>query len=260
MDEDKGTPSSDEGNPADEEGAISKSFYDPVEHIEPKQMKYVMMLVTTTMSEAEVGRALGVSDYLRRKWDKNEHIEEYKKQVMKRYDSEEIVEAARRQTLFIRSKMFDEVASRFEDPEEACREYFTDENGNPREPSVQEKMAFLDRFAKFASFDKLMKTWKDVEKSFRLDAGQATERKDDTAIEHQIRARFTNFKNREAVRKNLDKSAEEAAEKGLTWEEFQALNNEESEDSQEDEVVDAEIVEPEEEYEVTIEEWEIKRG
>ena len=228
-------------------------YYDPLDYLEPKQVKYIQLQVTTTMSPAQVSKALGVSAHLRRKWDKDPHVIEYKKNCMRQYTDQEIVDAARRQTMFIKEQMFNEIFERFQDPQEAFDEYF----GKDAEVSASERAMFMARFAKFTDFDKVMKVWERVDKSFRLDSGQVTERKDENSIEVQARMRFESFKKKRVQRKSLEDKAAVVVEKGMSFEDFQKSLSEEDK-----EVVEAEFVEDDgEEYEeVHIEEWEIKRG
>lgn len=235
--------------------ALQKQFYDPLDHLSPKEQKFALQQVTTTLSAPQIAKRLGLSPYKRRKLEKNEHVQAYIKQNQRRYDDSEMVETARRQRRYIREQMFLELMDRMRDPEAAIEEKFGDRD----DISIQEIVNYKERFAQAASFKDFMNIWDKMEKQFRLDSGEATERVDDTAIENQARKRFRRFKASARKKESLKEKARSAVKDGETFDEFKermkAQEEEEAAADQPEFVQEDEGGEWEQEFEM--EEWEI---
>lgn len=242
--------------------ALQKKFYDPLDHISPKQQKFALMQVTTNLSTSQIASTLGVSSYKRREWEKDDHVQAYLNQLKKQYNDSEMVATARRQRRYIREQMFMMLVDRMQDPEAAVEVEF-----QGKDVSIQEIINYKERFIDSMSAKDFMQIWDKIEKQTRLDGGEATERVDDAAIEHQARKRFTRYKARATKSKKLKERAKQAVREGETFEEFQArMQREQAEEAEFEEVSDQpELVDDDEgeqwDEEFEIEEWEItKRG
>jgi hypothetical protein len=167
-----------------------------------------------------------------------------------------MVATAKRQRRYIREQMFLMLLDRMRDPEEAVELKF-----QGKDVSIQEMINYKERFIDSMSAKDFMKIFDKIEKQTRLDGGEATERVDDGAIEHQARKRFSRYKARKTKSKQLKEKAKAAVKDGETFEEFQARMGREGTSEQPSdgpELVDeSEDEEWDEEFEM--EEWEITK-
>lgn len=238
--------------------SLVETDYEPLDHLSTLQQRFAMMQVTTTMTNAEIGRALGISNSTRYKWNKDEHVQAYIQACKVKYTDAQINETARMQVKYIRENLFKEMMDRMRDPEEALKEWIQrrHEMGLP-EPSMQEITEFNRRFLGNVPFSELYKVWEKVEKSFRLDAGAATEITSEGDMVTEVRRKYARFREKAQSSKSYAEIAREAVAKGMTLEDYQRQLA-----AEDDGVIEAEIVEDDDSGydEVVLEEWEIRRN
>ena len=226
-------------------------------HLSPKQQKFVLRRVLTDLSDYEIGEQLGISDYMVRKWRKDPYVIEYEKQTMASLNDQELLNQHKRQNRWLRERMFEELASRFEDFDDAYQREFA---GVPEEDiSIQEKVQFKERFAKFTDFKNFFKLWDKTDKHTRLDDGEATDRTERSEIQHSVRKKYEELTIMRRTRNKLTNKADETAETGDNFDEFEEAAVEkgsEEPESEKPELVEADPVdEGDWEEEIEIEEW-----
>lgn len=252
---------------------IDKAYYDPLDHLEPLQQRFAQMKVTTTFSNAEIGRMLNLSNNKRYKWEKDKHVKAYIKQCQRKYGKAELAEAVKAQTKFIRENMFSELFTRFDDPDQALKSWIDERQQLGLEPpSLQEQVDFKARFAKNASFKDIMSIWEKTEKSTRLDANEPTEIRSEGSFEAKVLRQFSKHKTKAKKSKTFKDIASKAVEKGMSLEDYQkqlaAMDDAEDAEFErvdsDSEPIELELEEDshddEWEHEFTLEEWEIRKG
>ena len=164
MDDEKDLVKLDENLPAKSGGITEEDFdEDLFDRLSPKQQKYVEMSASTGLSRADLAKHLGVSKHMLTKWDKNPDVQLLKRTIQRKLMSSS-VEQMRMQNKQMRDKVFAEMMSRFEDPPANVEADLEDED-----KAVAIRKMQAQRYAKYASFDSMIKAMKEVNQAGQME-------------------------------------------------------------------------------------------
>jgi hypothetical protein len=126
-----------------------------------KQRQFCQMMVrTTSLSDDDLSRLLGVPDTSIRLWRKNKHCKAYIEALTEEVVSDrEFMERAKQTTYRLYEKQAVELESRFDEPD---MEHYKGL------PDAAARQAYLDRFARMASYKDTVRAFEAINKSTRL--------------------------------------------------------------------------------------------
>lgn len=120
----------------------------------PKQTKFAQKKVMTNMSDDELCKDLNISKRELKKYAKNKYVQEYIGFLNKEYATQSL-QQAQIQTKFLADKMFENIATRFEEfDEENVPDFF-------EKLSTPEKMAYRNKYFSEMNAKDAFKTFKE---------------------------------------------------------------------------------------------------
>jgi hypothetical protein len=125
--------------------------YSPLDHICHQAQKIAKLKMLTALSDVDICKRLRVTKEKFKNIVKDEHFQNYMKQLQHQLDEEDFAKKIKAQEDYFRDRMFDEMASRFDMPDA--------ENDLPADASIEERGAYLKRFAYYADFKEIAKVW-----------------------------------------------------------------------------------------------------
>ena len=141
------------------------------------EQRYCQLKVGSTFTDAKLAGLLGVNVRKIKKIAKKEAVKEmikYQQRVVLANDIENVATQRR----YLRENMFEEMASRFEEPDEDLME----------DMSPQERSTYLKRFAKNAEFKDIVKAYETVDKVANL-SNPSEDQVDTDQFVEQVRMR-----------------------------------------------------------------------
>jgi hypothetical protein len=166
-----------------EEGGHMKDDNNPLAHLSPRAQKIAQQKVMTSLTDDQIMDRHGLTKREYNKILKDDNFQEYMKQCQAQLHEEDFFKKLKAQEMYLRQAMFDEVLARFDAPD-------PERDLGPNH-TMEERAAYLKRFAFFAEFKDLMRLWDNVDKRTRLNLGEATERVEQHELVGEIQEKYT---------------------------------------------------------------------
>jgi hypothetical protein len=167
----------------------------PLAHLSPRAQKIAQQKVMTSLTDDQIMDRHGLTRREYNKIVKNEHFLEYMKQCQQQLHEEDFFRKLKAQEMYLRQSVFDEVLARFEQPD-------PDRDLGPNH-TMEQRAAYLERFAYYSSFKDLMRIWDQVDKRTRLNIGEATEITEQHELVTDVQERFTKIVARRKRRQEI---------------------------------------------------------
>lgn len=163
--------------------------------VNPLEQKYAQMVVLSPQKKrAEIAKELGIPSRKVAQFERNENVQrliKHYQQMLINRDAQHAVN----QILWLRERTFEELVDRFEEP---------DMDDLPKDASQAEKLMYLRRFAKNASFKDLVGIFKQLNDIAGLSLDEADEEDDEF-----VKTVFARAERLILRRKGLDRTFEE---------------------------------------------------
>lgn len=172
---------------SEEEGkkdlALSSEGYNPLKYITVDQQKYIRALVTSSMGEYDLAKAMGIKLSLLKQWNQNAHFLAYKHQCMQTLHDTEVADKIKKQQAYLVDKMFLDIMDRFEVP--TPQELKEQENW-----TESQKEIYARRLFKNASAADAIKMYDIIAKNAIKLYGGDNQTQDKTEIVEEVRQRW----------------------------------------------------------------------
>jgi len=136
--------------------SISDSSYNPLDHLCLKAQKVANLKLLTNLADSQIAKRVGLSTRKYNELISDIHFENFVKQLQHKLDDQDFGKLVKAQERHLRDRMFEEVASRFEDPDP--------DNDLPKDATIEERAMYAKRFAKNSDFKDLMRIWSQMDK------------------------------------------------------------------------------------------------
>jgi hypothetical protein len=145
---------------------FEEDFYNPLDHICHQAQKIAKLKMLTALSDNDICKRLRVTKEKFKNIVKDDHFQNYMKQLQHQLDEEDFGKKIKAQEDYLRDRMFDEMASRFDMPDA--------DNDLPADASIEERGAYLKRFAYYADFKEIAKVWDASHRRTGLNSNKAS--------------------------------------------------------------------------------------
>lgn len=206
----------------------------PELHLEPIAIKFAQLrMMVTSRSDEEIARSLNVDMVKVRKWKKNKYFIAYSAELKMKIVDQDVHETLKKHHLSLLDKNYIELESRYEDP-------FSEKNLDilNKLDGAAQKEKFLDRFAYFASHDKLSRTHNEGAKSLRMLLPDNIEGVQEVRIKETIHNMRNTYEDYRQVRIQRERALKES---GAAKSESPFAYNKASSRRKEPEIVDADV-------------------
>jgi len=130
--------------------------YDPLDYLSTKGQKIANLKILTSLTDGQIAKRLGLTTTSYKKIINDPHYSNFLKQLQHKLNGDDFGKMVKAQERFLRDRMFQEVASRFEEPN-------PEEDLSP-DASMEERAMYAKRFAKNSEFKDLLRVWSGVNK------------------------------------------------------------------------------------------------